>query len=112
MGIRDRYGPVGNYFEWDGQVPRPDFQLRNHRMTRIVEKGVFGAARLRPTDDLSVILGARVSWYDMLDDTTGLNGSYVVNNALRVAHKPVPYAGVVYDPVYYTYLTLPTTPYV
>ncbi|MPT52281.1 MULTISPECIES: TonB-dependent receptor [Delftia] len=96
-GYSNAYGPVGNYFEWDGQVPRPDFQLRNHRMTRIVEKGVFGAARLRPTDDLSVILGARVSWYDMLDDTTGLNGSYVVNNALRVAHKTVPYAGVVYD---------------
>jgi outer membrane receptor for ferric coprogen and ferric-rhodotorulic acid len=96
-GYTNAYVPVGNYFEWDGQVPRPDFQLRNHRMTRIVEKGAFGAARLRPTDDLSVILGARVSWYDMLDDTTGLDGSYTVGNLLRVARKTVPYAGVVYD---------------
>ncbi|MDR2325548.1 MAG: TonB-dependent receptor [Acidovorax sp.] len=96
-GYSNAYGPVGNYFEWDGSAPRPNFVLRNHRMTRIVEKGAFAAARLRPTDALSVILGSRVSWYDMLDDTTGLNGSYSVGNQLRVAHKTVPYAGVVYD---------------
>src|SRR2546430_12228237 len=53
---------------------------------------------LRPTDELSVILGARVSWYDMLDDTTGLDGSYGVNNAdrkstrLNSSHSQISYA--------------------
>ncbi|MEG0226907.1 MAG: TonB-dependent siderophore receptor [Comamonas sp.] len=89
---------IPNYFAWDGSIAQPTFTRTSDRDIVVVEKGLSAATRLRPTDDLSVILGARASWYDMLDTTTALaTGKTTVGNDLRVNHKITPYAGLVYD---------------
>lgn len=89
---------IDNYFNWNGDVAQPVAVKSGDRNILIVEKGVSLATRLRPTDDLSVILGARASWYDMLDKTTAVStGLTSVDNDLRVNRKITPYAGLVYD---------------
>ncbi|MCS4292668.1 outer membrane receptor for ferric coprogen and ferric-rhodotorulic acid [Comamonas sp. BIGb0152] len=97
-GYTSSYDPVDNYFEWQGYAPEPQFDRISDRNARLTEKGAFGAVRLRPTDALSVILGARVSWYRLIDGDTDLqSGVYTLNDRLQVSHKVIPYAGVVYD---------------
>jgi outer membrane receptor for ferric coprogen and ferric-rhodotorulic acid len=96
-GYSSAFGPIANYLNWQGDAPRPDFVHQEDRTTRITEKGAFAAVRLRPTDALSVILGTRVSWYRLFDETTGLDGSYSVADNLSVDRKVIPYAGLVYD---------------
>ncbi|TDS70509.1 outer membrane receptor for ferric coprogen and ferric-rhodotorulic acid [Comamonas sp. JUb58] len=97
-GYSTGYDPVGNYYAWQGNAPEPQMDLESDRDTRVTEKGAFGALRLRPTDVLSVILGARVSWYRLVDGETDLASSvYTLNDKLKVNHKVIPYAGLVYD---------------
>ena len=97
-GYTTSYDAVGNYFDWHGNAPEPQLDLVSDRDTRVTEKGAFGAVRLRPTDALSVILGARLSWYRLVDGETDLASSvYTLNDRLKVSHKVIPYAGVVYD---------------
>ena len=89
---------IPNYFAWDGNIAQPTFTRSSDREIVVLEKGLSAATRLRPTDDLSVILGARASWYDMLDTTTVLaTGKSSVGNDLQVNRKITPYAGLVYD---------------
>lgn len=97
-GYTTSYDPVGNYFDWHGNAPEPQLDLVSDRDTRVTEKGAFGAVRLRPTDALSVILGARLSWYRLVDGETDLaTNAYTLNDKLKVNHKLIPYAGLVYD---------------
>jgi outer membrane receptor for ferric coprogen and ferric-rhodotorulic acid len=89
---------IDNYFAWNGNVARPAAEKYEDWKIRIVEKGLSLATRLRPTDALSVILGARASWYDLLDKSTAVDtGLTTVANDLHVKRKITPYAGVVYD---------------
>lgn len=62
----------------------------NYRYVR-KEKGVYGATRLSLTDDLSLILGSRVSWSDYEVNSPSTNDRYKENA------RPIPYAGLVYD---------------
>jgi outer membrane receptor for ferric coprogen and ferric-rhodotorulic acid len=96
-GYTSDFSPAGNYFAWDGNYPKPDFVHLQDRTTRITEKGAFAALRLRPADAWSVILGSRVSWYTLYDSTVALDGRTSVADDLRVQHKLIPYAGVVFD---------------
>ncbi|CAM4089664.1 Ligand-gated channel [Comamonas aquatilis] len=89
---------IPNYFAWDGNIAQPAFTRTSDRDIVVLEKGLSAATRLRPTEDLSVILGARASWYDMMDTTTVLaTGKSSVGNDLQVNRKITPYAGLVYD---------------
>ena len=89
---------IPNYFAWDGTVDQPTFTRTSDRDIVVLEKGLSAATRLRPTEDLSVILGARASWYDMLDTSTVLaTGKSSVGNDLSVNRKLTPYGGLVYD---------------
>lgn len=89
---------IDNYFNWNGYIAQPDFPRTSDRDIVVLEKGLTAATRLRPTEDLSLILGARASWYNMMDTTTPLaTGRTTVGNDLRVNRKITPYAGLVYD---------------
>lgn len=65
------------------------------------QNGAYIATRLRPTDDLSLILGTRVSTFKYNDnyDYDGLNPVYFSDNQAGYKQHGVvtPYAGVVYD---------------
>lgn len=88
---------VPDYRLWDGVLTLPTQTRRADRDTTITEKGVSGAVRLRPIDDLSVILGARASWYKLYDYQVSVAGVRTVSDNLDESAKVVPYAGVVYD---------------
>lgn len=89
--------PVANYFTWDGNLAQPTFTKRGDRDTTIIEKGVSAAVRLRPTDQLSVILGVRASQYKLLDYDVSVDGERSISDDLNTGTKTIPYAGVVYD---------------
>ena len=89
-----------NFYTWDNYTTQPN--TANGKLydgdTSIYQSGVYLATRLRPTDDLSVILGTRVSNYRYRYDL-----EYAVNTALnkvtanRDSGVVTPYAGIVYD---------------
>ena len=55
------------------------------------ERGLYGASRFSLTDDLSLIVGTRVSWSDYKVASPYTNDQYRENGRL------VPYAGLVLD---------------
>lgn len=93
-------GRYVNFFTWDNYTAKPNTSLGKlyDGDTTIYQRGTYFATRLRPTDDLSVILGARTSDYDYTYDL-----SYVLTPASNRLTKykesgvVTPYAGVVYD---------------
>ncbi|QRM56981.1 TonB-dependent siderophore receptor [Sinorhizobium sp. BG8] len=99
------YGGVGydpsvpNFFEWDGDTEEPDFDVLGRYETKLVQYGTYAAVRLKPTDDLSVILGSRISWWDFDDKGTYDNATNTWAGAASYSVKGevTPYFGVVYD---------------
>ncbi|MBK4998135.1 TonB-dependent siderophore receptor [Pseudomonas sp. S31] len=93
-------GTYVNFYDWDNYTTKPD--TSNGKLydgdTTIYQSGGYIATRLRPTDDLSLILGARVSNYKYDYDL-----EYVLtprsnrNTQYRESGVVTPYAGVVYD---------------
>jgi len=89
-----------NFFTWDNYTTEPNTGVGKlyDGDTTIYQSGAYLATRLRPTDDLSLIFGARVSNYRYRYDL-----EYAVNPALnkvtanRDSGVVTPYAGIVYD---------------
>lgn len=69
--------------------PTPLFASDVTDVTR--EKGLVLATRLSLTDQLSLILGSRLSWYEYEGSRGGIDSHYKEDKRL------VPYAGLVYD---------------
>ena len=66
----------------------------------IRQKGVYGTWRVKPVDDLTLILGSRVSWYDFsYKSKTELAAGITRNTPSYSTETGVvtPYAGIVYD---------------
>ncbi|MFJ2986098.1 MULTISPECIES: TonB-dependent siderophore receptor [unclassified Pseudomonas] len=93
-------GTFVNFYDWDNYTNEPN--TGNGKLydgdTTIYQSGSYIATRLRPTDDLSIILGARASNYKYNYDL-----EYVLtpasnrNTQYRESGVVTPYAGVVYD---------------
>ncbi|WP_426077310.1 TonB-dependent siderophore receptor [Janthinobacterium sp. PSPC3-1] len=93
------YPPVaGSYFDWRGQYAQPAFTRLGNDNDSTRQSGLYGAARLRPADALSVIVGARVSRYRQDQQRTFIDAATAPIVA-RIEENNVvtPYAGVVYD---------------
>ncbi len=94
---------VGNYFDWNGQYPYPDFASSSERVSiaRTRQSGAYAAARLSLADPLKLVIGARYArWKNDTDDSTA--GLY-----REQASKTIPYAGLIYDlsPVYSAFVS-------
>lgn len=84
----------GSIFQWDGNYPEPSFEVDGDYAQSERQTGFYASTRLRATDRLSVILGARISRmvqkarsaYDDRGEPTGQRESMWT-----------PYAGVVYE---------------
>lgn len=93
-------GTFVNVYDWDNYTDKP--VMGGGKLydgdTVIHQTGTYIATRLRPTDDLSVILGARVSKYDYDYDLT-YPATPLSNRTTDYKESGVvtPYAGVVYD---------------
>ncbi|MGH8387044.1 MAG: TonB-dependent siderophore receptor [Pseudomonas sp.] len=89
----------GSIFDWRGDIPRQDFPKNGKYERTQSQNGVYLATRLRPTDELSFILGGRLSTYKYNEDYTyDADANLADTHASYKEHGVVtPYAGVVYD---------------
>lgn len=65
----------------------------------IRQKGIYGTWRVKLLDPLTLILGARTSWYDFsYKDQSGFQGAYspVSESTTQTTGRVTPYAGLVY----------------
>lgn len=67
----------------------------------IRQKGLYGTWRVKPVDDLTLVLGSRVSWYDYSYKSkteTAANGITANTPSTgNEAGEVTPYAGIIYD---------------
>ncbi|WP_145003759.1 TonB-dependent siderophore receptor [Pseudomonas oryzihabitans] len=86
----------GNILDWNGNFPMPDFPSNGKYESNQRQNGAYLATRLKPTDDLSIILGTRVSTFKYDQTYSYYNGS-----SSRTSYEQhgvvTPYAGLVYD---------------
>ncbi|MCW8279184.1 TonB-dependent siderophore receptor [Pseudomonas sp. PCH199] len=89
----------GNIFDWEGHIAKQEFPKNGKYERTLSQNGAYLATRLRPTDDLSFILGGRVSTYKYNEDYSYYPGANLADtHASYKEHGVVtPYAGVVYD---------------
>lgn len=80
---------ITNFDFWSLPVPQLNVAGTNYALVRR-EKGIVAATRLHATDDLSVILGSRISWSDYASNSPYTNASYDSGRQI------IPYAGIVY----------------
>jgi outer membrane receptor for ferric coprogen and ferric-rhodotorulic acid len=90
---------TGSIFDWEGHLAKQDFPKNGKYERTQSQNGAYLATRLRPTDDLSFILGGRVSTFKYNEDYSYYPGTGVADtHASYKEHGVVtPYAGVVYD---------------
>ncbi len=90
----------GSIYDWRGHIERPDFPKNGKYEQNKRQNGAYVATRLKPMDDLSIILGTRVSTFKYDDDYNydGLSPTFQDSRAGYRQHGVVtPYAGAVYD---------------
>lgn len=89
----------GSIYDWNGDVAEPDFPKNGKYQRTTSQNGAYLATRLRPTDDLSFILGTRVSTFKYSEDYRYYPGSGEADTQTSYKEHGVvtPYAGVVYD---------------
>jgi outer membrane receptor for ferric coprogen and ferric-rhodotorulic acid len=89
----------GSIYDWSGDLPKQDFPKNGKYQRTQSQNGVYLATRLHPTDDLSVILGSRLSTFKYNEDYRYNAGAGLDDtHASYKEHGVVtPYAGVVYD---------------
>lgn len=88
----------GSIFDWRGEFAKPDIPQVGGDDIVQRQTGAYLATRLKPTDDLSVILGGRISDFkgsDHLDYSDP--GRPDVRDSYRQSGVVTPYAGLIYD---------------
>ncbi|HEU5135012.1 MAG TPA: TonB-dependent siderophore receptor [Steroidobacteraceae bacterium] len=87
---------VGNFFEWDGTYPLPDFDATGYLLTDIDSRqnGFYVAGRFVLADRLKAIAGARYSTWET-------DHFYLYDSPDVTFHdeyeKVIPYAGLIFD---------------
>ncbi|MEX0615672.1 MAG: TonB-dependent receptor, partial [Methylophaga sp.] len=94
---------LGNFYQWDGSYPEPTWGPGVPYVTKDTKQtGLYAVSRLSLSDPLTLILGSRITDYDI----SGMqwNGSlYEFEHDKEVT----PYAGLIYDinDIYATYVS-------
>ncbi|MCY7259383.1 TonB-dependent siderophore receptor [Pseudomonas protegens] len=93
------YPPVGgSIYQWRGEFAKPDIPKIGDNDILQRQTGAYLATRLKPTDELAVILGTRVSDFKGIDNTHYIDPTRA-DVRLRYQQTGVvtPYAGLIYD---------------
>jgi outer membrane receptor for ferric coprogen and ferric-rhodotorulic acid len=93
------YPPLnGSIFDWHGEFAKPDIPQIGTDTIRQRQTGAYVSTRLRASDDLALILGARVSDFSASDhlDYSDPNTANV-RDGYRQTGVITPYTGAVYD---------------
>lgn len=90
---------IDNIYTWDGKTPgRPPLPAYGRMDFSEQQAAAYGSTRLRVTDDLSLILGARVIDWENTVKTDNFDPAEADSNDQRSETGVVtPFAGVVYD---------------
>ncbi|WP_084437770.1 TonB-dependent siderophore receptor [Shinella sp. HZN7] len=95
------YEPVaGSIFDWNGYIPNLDSYLGSQRfrsITEIDQIGVYGSGRFRLSDDLSLIAGSRVVFYQYDFNSHDFDSGARSSQSSERNGEWIPYAGLVYD---------------
>ncbi|MGO3743145.1 TonB-dependent siderophore receptor [Kerstersia sp.] len=85
--------PIGNYNDWSGNYPQPDFSAQARTQTQTVtrQRGIYGVARFSLGARLKLIAGGRLNRYEINQQT----GRQHFHN--KETGKFTPYAGLVFD---------------
>ncbi|CAM4061025.1 Ferric-pseudobactin M114 receptor [Pseudomonas reidholzensis] len=99
-----------NLFDIDHDRPEPSrdsllagpIGRHNKASYDIRQKGLYGAWRIKPTEDLTLVVGTRVSWFDYSWDSIDFNnptdaGTRYPTSRMTESGEVTPYAGFVYD---------------
>lgn len=83
-------------FDWDGRYPENEFDVIGDYADRSRQTGLYASTRLRPTDRLAVILGARASRVELKHRESFTDGR--AEEAYQQSESEwIPYAGLVYE---------------
>jgi len=84
---------------WDGNAPAPSYRDTGAKRVAVTEQsGVFAMGRWKVLDALSVITGARLSYWKTGTDNFDTTGKFTGRSgAYKVTDEVSPYFGVVYD---------------
>lgn len=97
----------GSIYDWSGDLPEQNFPKNGKYERTQSQNGLYLATRLHATDDLSIILGSRLSTFKYNEDYSYYPGAGLDDtHASYKEHGVVtPYAGVVYglDDTYSAY---------
>ncbi|WP_353471711.1 TonB-dependent siderophore receptor [Salipiger sp. H15] len=84
--------------DWDSSsVARPDVDYSTKTRTETDSTGLYSQLRLSPTEALTFIGGARLSWYEGTVDTTTLSSGAVATEEYDVQAQLTPFGGLTYD---------------
>lgn len=93
VGYDSEVPEVGNFWNWDGSFPEPNWTGRNGWIghSDATQAAVYGTVRLRPTDALAVIAGVRANWWDGTERSATRTYQYEYKGELT------PYLGATYN---------------
>lgn len=96
---RERCYYIPNIYRWDGDISAPVFTATGaRREQRTTQRGVYASTRLRLTEPLSLIAGARLSSWETRTRNYNTTGIYAnTSGAYKVSDELTPYVGLVYD---------------
>ncbi|SNR54535.1 outer-membrane receptor for ferric coprogen and ferric-rhodotorulic acid [Puniceibacterium sediminis] len=84
--------------DWDvSDVAKPDAAYQTKDETDATSTGLYTQLRLKPSAELTLIGGARLSWYDGTTKTTTLSSGASTKDELDVTARLTPFAGLTYD---------------
>ncbi len=87
---------IPNVFEWRGDISKPPFNRIGDLEYSQRQYAAYSTARFTLTDDLSLILGSRLSYFKV-DQTSAYYGYDPTSLKKRENGELTPYAGIVYD---------------
>ena len=84
--------------DWDTSgLARPDEDYTDQTVTSEESFGFYTQARVKPTEALTLIGGARLSWYESTTVETDLVGASSTTDGVSVSGKVTPFAGLTYE---------------
>ncbi|MFP3372798.1 MULTISPECIES: TonB-dependent siderophore receptor [unclassified Pseudomonas] len=97
-----------NFYTWDNYLARDGYRPSLIFNIKTRQSGYYVANRFNVTDDLHLLLGARVSQYTYDSDLTSLIANTNTVSKMRETGQVTPYAGLIYDltpeqSVYFSY---------
>lgn len=98
--IFNRSGPIAgsanNIFD-PTPVPRPDVPYADRTDAESKQYGVYGQWRVKPVQDLTAIVGGRLSWYEGESAVETLATGAVSSADDKLSAEFTPYAGLIWD---------------